>query len=219
MLLAVCGPETSLVEVPAGVREEMVALSRRFEPESYVYMIMVLEDLRRNVRFSSLGRTLVEAAVVRLASSVSYRSIQSLINELSGSGTASPGPGAAASRPAAGGASPPAAPVRSAAGVVNGSAETSPRPGAAVAADSGARPAARSGRSAPASPPPVPVSRPTRAANSDDVKQAKAEPIVREALDLFGGTLVNVERAGGGQPAGPGDDSGDSAIESDEPNT
>ena len=50
MLLAVCGPETSLVEVPAGVREEMVALSRRFEPESYVYTIMVLEDLRRNVR-------------------------------------------------------------------------------------------------------------------------------------------------------------------------
>ena len=216
MLLAVCGPETSLVEVPAGVREEMVALSRRFEAESYVYTIMVLEDLRRNVRFSSLGRPLVEAAVVRLASRVSYRSIQSLINELSGSGSASADSGAAASRPAAGGASRPAAPARSAASVANGSAEALPRPGPAEAADSGSRPAAGSRRSASAPPPPMPASRPTRAANSDDVKQAKAEPIVREALDLFGGTLVNVERAGNGQPVDAGDDSGDAAIESDE---
>ena len=215
MLLAVCGPETSLVEVPAGVREEMVALSRRFEPESYVYTIMVLEDLRRNVRFSSLGRALVEAAVVRLASSVSYRSIQSLINELSESGSAAgSGSAPAAARPA-GSASPPAAPVRSAGGG-SGPVGAEQRSGTSTAADSGARPAARARRPDSTPPPPVPVSRPTRAASSEEVKQAKAEPLVREALDLFGGTLVNVERVGGGPPADAGEGAGDTVNESDE---
>ena len=65
----------------------------------------------------------------------------------------------------------------------------------------------------------MPASRPARAANSDDVKQAKAEPIVREALDLFGGTLVNVERVGGGQPAEAGEEPGDAANESNGRNT
>lgn len=86
MLLKVCGAETSLVELPASVRDTVVELSRRFDDESYVYMIAVLEELRRNVRFSAMGRALVEAGLVRLAGAARYRSVQVLLDELGGTG-------------------------------------------------------------------------------------------------------------------------------------
>jgi DNA polymerase-3 subunit gamma/tau len=206
MLLHVCGPETSLVEVPGGVREAMVALSRWLEPESYVYMIAVLEDLRRSVRFSAIGRALVEAAMVRLASSVSYRSIQSLLDELSGGPTTGgPAGGTSTGSRAASKAAGPASGPR----VAGGAAKAAPGPAAA-------RVSRRSG----SSPPPGPATPPPgrgRPANSEDVKQVRAEPIVREAIDLFGGTLVNVERKGGGEPAEPPDAAAEPANGPDEP--
>jgi len=84
MLLRVCGPDTDLVEVPAGVRQEMIAQCERFDAAAYVYMISLLEQLRRNVRFSTCGRALVDAAVVRLADASKFSSIESLLAELDG---------------------------------------------------------------------------------------------------------------------------------------
>ncbi len=185
MLLHICGEQTELIDVGGAVRQEMAALAKRFEPEAFVYMIAVLEELRRNVRFSALGRSLLDATMVRLASAVSYRSIQSLLEELGGAGV-TPMANAAppAGRPAA---SPPQASVRSASAPVatraaskpsGGSAEPAPRPTPAASAPA---PAARRG---------------TKPASQEDLRYARSEPVVREALDLFGGTLINVERVG-----------------------
>jgi len=82
MLLRVCGADTALVEASGTVREELAALAKRLEPEACVYMLALLEELRRNVRYSSLARALAEAAVVRMASAVPYGSLQQVIDQL-----------------------------------------------------------------------------------------------------------------------------------------
>ncbi|HOW72443.1 MAG TPA: DNA polymerase III subunit gamma/tau [Phycisphaerae bacterium] len=182
MLLQVCGAQTTLVDLPADGRDGMIALARRFEPEAYVYMMAVCEDLRRNVRYSALGRALTEAAIVRLAGHVGYRSVQSLLDELTGSAPAEAG----SSRPAAAAVRAVAAPAQAAAQKVREEAPV-------------AKPAASRARSRGSASPPAPAKGTTQASRAD-IEQARAEPSVRQALDLFGGTLVNVERVNGGEP-------------------
>jgi len=185
MLLNVCGPGTGLVDLPATARESMAALARRFDSEGCVYMIAVLEELRRNVRYSAVGRALAEAAIVRLAGAVPYRSIQALLDQLGGTGpavtessprkAARPGPAGrgfkAQPGPATGGEQPPAEPRAVPAG---------PRPGQSARRPAGPAPGPVMG---PSGPPPV-----------EDVQAATAEPMVRRALELFDGSLINVER-------------------------
>ncbi|NLU19172.1 MAG: DNA polymerase III subunit gamma/tau [Phycisphaerae bacterium] len=254
MLLAVCGPDTPLVDLPSGAAEGLLALSKRFDSEQYVYMISVLEELRRNVRFSALGRALLEAGIVRLASAVRYRSIQTLLDQLGSAAgpagddsskkkvmappvadpaTRSPqaaaGPGvrpgglrderplgAAPTGPAS---RPPAwsahAPGRS----IPSGREPPPPQGAgpmarmpagekisppARAAAHGASPAPRFSNGHDARPatasPPGPAGRhaspaaPTAPASAYDLRAAASDPAVRQALELFDGSLVNVER-------------------------
>lgn len=196
MLLNVCGADTPLVELPAAINERMVGLARRFDAESYVFMISVLEELRRNIRFSALGRALTEAALVRLAAGASYSSVQTLINQLeTGTAAAStrPASGTPARSPAASPASTPktsAPPAPSAPAPAKQSAtpqEAAPKEPASQAGPKSTksragRGASASGHSAPATPSP------------DDLKEATSEPLVREAMDLFQATLVNVER-------------------------
>jgi len=196
MLLNVCGKDTTLIDLPATVLESMTALSGRFEPEAYVTMIAVLEELRRNVRFSALGRPLLEAAIVRLASAVGYRSIQALLDELNAGGTGSGGqvnlrPPAPTRESTAGRAEPPAAggaPRRR-----NKKSAPPPPPSSAPAANTEPKP-----KTTPA---PAGGARPGKPVSQDDVDQARSEPLVQRALDLFGGTLVNVERVRGPGPA------------------
>ncbi len=175
MLLKVCGPETNLVELPAAVAESMRGLAGRFEAEAYVYMIALMEELRRNVRYSALGRALVEAVIVRLAGAVSYTSIQRLLDELGGTG----GP-TAESKPIA---QPPTA---------NATAREQAAP--TVKPDASAQrktPAPAAGRRAPSG---GGTNMPAKPPSGEDLKAATSEPMVREALDLFNGSLINVER-------------------------
>jgi len=193
MLLQVCGEQTTLVDLPTDGRDEMIALAKRFEPDAYVYMMAVCEELRRNVRYSALGRALTEAAIVRLAGQVGYRSVQSLLDQLSG----------AAPAEAATPAPVPPPPVRAAAApgrVVAPSAQPATKPRAAAPAAKPAAPAARPQEAAsPRTPAPPAKSKSTSQASRADIEQARAEPAVRQALDLFGGTLVNVERVNGAE--------------------
>ncbi|UCE61355.1 MAG: DNA polymerase III subunit gamma/tau [Phycisphaerales bacterium] len=82
MLLKVCGWETDLVDVAAGVRPGLVEQAGHFDAPTYVYMIALLEELRRNVKFSGAARALADAAVVRLAMSSQFSDINQLIDEL-----------------------------------------------------------------------------------------------------------------------------------------
>ncbi len=84
MLMRVCGPDTDLVDIPAALRPTLTAQAQRFDPPTFVYMIALLEELRRNVKFSGAGRALADAAVVRMAMSRQFSDIQEWIDHLDG---------------------------------------------------------------------------------------------------------------------------------------
>lgn len=86
MILRVCGPETDLVDVSGGLRDRLAAQAKQFDAQAFVYMITVLEELRRSVKYSASGRPLVEAAVVRLAEAPRLSSIESLLERVGRSG-------------------------------------------------------------------------------------------------------------------------------------
>ena len=82
MLLRVCGEETELVDVAAQVRPTLATQSRCFDGPTYVYMITLMEELRRNVKYSGAARALADAAIVRLAMSRQFTDIDNLIEQL-----------------------------------------------------------------------------------------------------------------------------------------
>jgi DNA polymerase-3 subunit gamma/tau len=193
MLLNICGPQTNLVDLPTSAVESMEELSRRFDGETFVYMITVLEELRRNVRFSALARALAEAAVVRLATAARYESVQDLLDQLGTGGQVKkklkPPEG---KQPATGGDR------QTASANTSGTAD---RYGSGRTAESASQDVARQCRQKPAQAQPSkgeqqnnPASAPKPASNGKELKEAASDPLVREALDLFNGSLVNVER-------------------------
>jgi DNA polymerase-3 subunit gamma/tau len=175
MVLRICGAETDLVDVPAGLRERLAEQSVRFDEGTYVLMITVLEELRRAVRYSASGRALIEAAVVRLAEAPKFTSIESLLARLGSSAEPAARPAAAAA-PADKKKAPP----------------------------TGVAPSDRSKPQAPGlkPPPPRPTPQTARAAaprtKREDMQAAHAEPMVRRAMEVFNGQLVGIVRHGGG---------------------
>ncbi len=221
MILKICGPDSGLVDLPAGGVAALNELAGRFDAEAYVYMIAVLEELRRTVRSSSLGRAVAEAALVRLCSDVTYASVRRLLEGLGEAGTA---PGATPSPVSAAGPGRSAASPAARGGGQHGEARPEAPPEARSAPCAAAappvpaeasRPRAASGPFRPAVRPPesndepAPGGRPRSAASprggpsAADLKAAASEPVVREALDLFEGTLVNVERPAPPHPDKP----------------
>ncbi len=82
MLLNVCGAKTDLIDVSTSMRETLVDQSNRFDAPTYVYMITLLEELRRSVKSSGAARALADAAVVRLAMSARFSDINALIEQI-----------------------------------------------------------------------------------------------------------------------------------------
>jgi DNA polymerase-3 subunit gamma/tau len=115
MLVRTCGPDVSLVDLPAGTADAYVALSQRFELSHYIQMIAMLEELRRNVRFSGAGRALTEALMVRFAHMPQWTAIEHLLRQLPAGGGAADekkkSPVNAPARPAEPAAQPPAEPT------------------------------------------------------------------------------------------------------------
>ena len=81
MLISVCGADTDLVDVPPSVRTELADQAKRFDAPTYVYMISLLEELRRNVKSSGAARALADAAIVRLAMSHKFTDLDALLGE------------------------------------------------------------------------------------------------------------------------------------------
>ncbi len=92
MLLAVCGPQTDLLDLTAPLRGKLNEQSKRFDAATYVYIIALLEELRRMVKASGAGRALVDAAVVRLSSARQFSNVERLLAELRGDTPAAPTP-------------------------------------------------------------------------------------------------------------------------------
>ncbi len=86
MMMKVCGTDTELVDVTATLRSELAQQAEQFDAPTYVYMITLLEELRRNVKSSGAARALADAAVVRLAMSQQFSDIGDLIAALDGDG-------------------------------------------------------------------------------------------------------------------------------------
>jgi DNA polymerase-3 subunit gamma/tau len=82
MLVRIGGLDAPYADVPAAARDDYAALSASFEPSHYVQMIAMLEELRRNVRFSGAGRALTDAVLVRLAHVRQWAAIEQLLAAL-----------------------------------------------------------------------------------------------------------------------------------------
>jgi DNA polymerase III subunit gamma/tau len=205
MMLRVCGEETDMVDVPAGLRGQLVEQAKQFDGGSYVYMITVLEELRRSVKYSGSGRALTEAAIVRLAEAPSFSSIETLLAQVSGGAAPAqprgvmtqPRPAAsttAASRRTAASAAPvpavtkpPAVPTRAAdQPTVAGKPKAAPRTGGVKGPVRGRQPRAEAASEATAAL--------GRRMTQADLKAAQADPMVQTALDMFGGNIVHVRR-------------------------
>ena len=181
MLLSVCGADTDLVDVPGSLRERLAEQAGRFDAPTYVYMIALGHELRRTVKSSGGGRALLDAAAVRLAMSEQFSDIKAA---LASAGTA---PAVAQQK-----SGPPAVPR--------------PRPSAPAApAAAPAKPAAtrRPSTRAPSAASPV---APTAAANPAGRDKVVTDPVVRRAMDLFGGSLVDVRARDSAAVAGERND-------------
>jgi DNA polymerase-3 subunit gamma/tau len=89
LLVRTCGPDASMVDIPAGARDAYVQLAQRFEVSHFVQMVPMLEELRRNVRFSGAGRALAEAVMSRFARMREWAPIEQLLRQVPGE-TAAP---------------------------------------------------------------------------------------------------------------------------------
>jgi DNA polymerase III gamma/tau subunit len=88
MLLRVCGDDTDLVDVSSAQRPALKEQAGHFDGPTYVYMISLLEELRRSAKSSGASRALADAAVVRLALSYQFTDLAELIERLEAGGPA-----------------------------------------------------------------------------------------------------------------------------------
>ncbi|MCH7813296.1 MAG: DNA polymerase III subunit gamma/tau, partial [Planctomycetes bacterium] len=82
MVLSVCGPDTDLVDASRQVREELVRQAAAFDAPTYVFMVALVQELRRAVKFSAAGRALLDAAIVRLAMSEQFSDLKTAMAAL-----------------------------------------------------------------------------------------------------------------------------------------
>lgn len=66
MLVAACGADSELVEMPDDARQAAAEQSKRFDAPALTYMIALCDALQRNARSSPNPRALLDAAIVRL---------------------------------------------------------------------------------------------------------------------------------------------------------
>jgi DNA polymerase-3 subunit gamma/tau len=199
MLIRACGADAAIVDIPAGGHDAYVKLSGQFELSQYVQMIAMLEELRRNVRYSGAGRALTDALMVRFARMREWAPIEQLLAQLP-AGDGQPVEKKKQSPPAV---KPPAPtkPARAAAERRVSSPEPAARPRGRFVPDGDqptytspprGRPPPLPTGAGPAKPLGVPVSTEERAKIMED-------PLVRQTVELFDGVVVHVER----QPTTP----------------
>ncbi|GIK20474.1 MAG: DNA polymerase III subunit gamma/tau [Leptolyngbya sp. PLA2] len=86
MILAACGPKTSLLDLSGGTREEEVARAARFDAAGLVHMIAVCESVQRAAKGSAMPRALLDAGIVRLAMTEKLAEVTALVTQLEGGG-------------------------------------------------------------------------------------------------------------------------------------
>jgi DNA polymerase-3 subunit gamma/tau len=90
MVLAACGPETSLLELSEESRKTATRQAKSFDPAGLVHMITLVESVAGRAKSSSFPRALVDALLVRLAMAEKFADVTALVT----------GAGVTAARPA-----------------------------------------------------------------------------------------------------------------------
>ncbi len=88
LIAKTCGPDSELIELPADAREAIGRLAPQLSVPTLVQAVAVLDTCSRNLRGSSVGRALVEAAMVRLSEAEKFVDSASLIERLEALGAA-----------------------------------------------------------------------------------------------------------------------------------
>jgi DNA polymerase-3 subunit gamma/tau len=79
LILRTCGKNSELVEVPGLPLEEIFQQAQAFDPVVLSQNIVVLEELRRQLRSASAGRALIDATMVRLALAGQFSTVEDLL--------------------------------------------------------------------------------------------------------------------------------------------
>ena len=178
VLAATCGANSDLIELPEAQRAAVGELAKKFSLPTLVQATGIVAKLAYNIRGSSLGRNLVEAALVRLAEANQFVDPQSLIARLE----------------ALGGNLEKKKPLTPA-------PATDARPAVATtpATSTQRYPTAPAAAAAPAAPPAAP----TRELSTAQKQEVQTDPAVREVLNLFGGEVIDIREQGEtlGKPA------------------
>ncbi|MEL7485289.1 MAG: DNA polymerase III subunit gamma/tau, partial [Planctomycetota bacterium] len=86
MVLAACGPDTSLVELSGETRSEEVERAKHFDPSGLVHMVALCEGVQRAAKSSPNPRALMDALVVRLSMTEKLADVTGILNQLAGAG-------------------------------------------------------------------------------------------------------------------------------------
>ncbi|HEX2837812.1 MAG TPA: DNA polymerase III subunit gamma/tau [Phycisphaerales bacterium] len=87
MILAACGPATTLVDLSDSTRKEEAARAQKFDAAGLVHMIALCENVQRAAKNSSVPRALFDALLVRLAMTEKLADVTAL---LAGRGLSAP---------------------------------------------------------------------------------------------------------------------------------
>jgi len=79
LILRTCGP-TDLVQIPGLSPAEMLKQASAFDPTALAQDIVILEELRRQLRTSNAARALLDATLVRLTLAEQFTSIAELLS-------------------------------------------------------------------------------------------------------------------------------------------
>jgi len=91
MLLAVCGPDSELVELPEDTKAGAIEQAKRFDAAGLTYMIALCESVQRNGKASATPRALLDATIVRLALAEKMADVTAVLS--AGTGKSTPGGG------------------------------------------------------------------------------------------------------------------------------
>ncbi|HEX8325650.1 MAG TPA: DNA polymerase III subunit gamma/tau [Tepidisphaeraceae bacterium] len=80
LILRTCGKNSDLVEVPGLSLDDLFAQATPFDPVVLSQDIVILEELRRQLRTSAAGRALVDATMVRLALAEQFSTVETLLH-------------------------------------------------------------------------------------------------------------------------------------------
>jgi DNA polymerase III subunit gamma/tau len=79
MLVATCGKETELLDVPTESRAAYTGLATKFDAPTLVHLIALCEQTLRSLKGSAMHRPLFDALIVRLSLSDQFTSIKQLL--------------------------------------------------------------------------------------------------------------------------------------------